>query len=112
MGTRLKDIIFDKHDDLLYEDERAMALTHYVMAERCLQAELTAIFLNGKEGDYSTLTYILEGGFKGFHNMEPSELIKEYDDVEDKWYQLYEDNEHYHTVYEDDPIHKLEEEKI
>jgi len=70
------------------------------------------IFKEYKEGDYSTLTYILEGGFKGFHNMEPSELIKEYDDVEDKWYQLYEDNEHYHTVYEDDPIHKLEEEKI
>jgi len=23
MGTRLKDIIFDKHEDLLYEDERA-----------------------------------------------------------------------------------------
>ena len=112
MGTRLKDIIFDKQEDLLYEDERAMNLTHYVMAERCLQAELTAIFLDSKEGDYSTLTYILEGGFKGFHNMEPSELIKEYDDVEDKWYQLYEDNEHYHTVYEDDPIHKLEEEKI
>ena len=112
MGTRLKDIIFDKHDDLLYEDERAMALTHYVMAERCLQAELTAIFLNGKEGDYSTLTYILEGGFKGFHNMEPSELIKEYKDVEEQWYDLYETNSHYHSVYEDDPIHKLEEEKI
>ena len=112
MGTRLKDIIFDKHDDLLYEDERAMNLTHYVMAERCLQAELTAIFLDSKEGDYSSLTYILEGGFKGFHNMEPSELIKEYDDVEDKWYQLYEDNEHYHTVYEDDPINELEKEKI
>ncbi len=112
MVTRFKDIIFDKHDDLLQDDERARNLTHYVMAERCLQAELTAIFLDSKEGDYSTLTYILEGGFKGFHNMEPSELIKEYDDVEDKWYQLYEDNEHYHTVYEDDPIHKLEEEKI
>ena len=108
MGTRLKDIIFDKHDDLLYEDERAMALTHYVMAERCLQAELTAIFLNGKEGDYSTLTYILEGGFKGFHNMEPSELIKEYKDCEDRWYTLYEDEELPLSVYEDDPINKIE----
>jgi hypothetical protein len=41
--------------------------------------------------------------------MEPSELIKEYEDHEDQWYQLYEDNEHYHTVYEEDPIHRLEE---
>ena len=108
MGTRLKDIIFDKHDDLLYEDERAMALTHYVMAERCLQTELTAIFLNGKEGDYSTLTYILEGGFKGFHNMEPSELITEYKDIEDKWYDWYEAEQLYTSVYEDDPINNIE----
>jgi hypothetical protein len=108
MGTRLKDIIFDKQEDLLYEDERAMALTHYVMAERCLQAELTAIFLNGKEGDYSTLTYILEGGFKGFHNMEPSELITEYKDIEDKWYDWYEAEQLYTSVYEDDPINKIE----
>jgi hypothetical protein len=40
--------------------------------------------------------------------MEPSELIKEYKDYEDQWYQLYEDEEHYHTVYEDDPINKIE----
>ena len=112
MGTRLIDIVFDKHDDLLYEDNRAMKLSHYVMAERCLQTELTAIFLNSKEGDYSNLTYILEGGFKGFHNMEPSELIKEYDDIEDKWYDLYETNQHLFEPYEEDPIHKLEEEKI
>ena len=61
MGTRLKEIIFDKHEDLLYEDERAMKLTHYVMAERCLQAEIHGIYENYKEGDYDTLTYILEG---------------------------------------------------
>jgi hypothetical protein len=108
MGTRLKDIIFDKQEDLLYEDERAMALTHYVMAERCLQAELTAIFLNGKEGDYSTLTYILEGGFKGFHNMEPSELITEYKEIEDKWYDWYEAEQLYTSVYDEDPINKIE----
>ena len=87
MGTRLADIIMDRHEDFLYEDSRAMKLTPYVMAERCLQAELTAIFLDGKEGDYSTLTYILEGGFKGFHNMEPSELIEEYKQIEVNWYE-------------------------
>ena len=57
MGTRLADIIMDRHEDFLYEDSRAMKLTPYVMAERCLQAELTAIFLDGKEGDYSCLLY-------------------------------------------------------
>ena len=108
MGTRLIDIVFDKHEDLLYEDKRAMKLTHYVMAERCLQVELEHIITESRVGDHSTLTYILEGGFKGFHNMEPSELIKEYEDYEEQWYQLYDDNEHYHTVYEDDPINHIE----
>lgn len=108
MGTRLKDIIFDKHEDLLYEDERAMALTHYVMAERCIQVQMKDIHEEYGAGDYETLTYILEGGFKGFHNMEPSELIKEYKDCEDRWYTLYEDEELPLSVYEDDPINKIE----
>ena len=112
MGKRLLDIIFDKQEDLLYEDKRAMQLTHYVMAERCLQVELEHIITESNVKDYSTLTYILEGGFKGFHNMEPSELIKEYDDIEDKWYDLYETDQHLFEPYEEDPIHKLEEEKI
>ena len=110
MGTRLKDIIFDRHEDHLYEDERAMRLTPYVMSERCLQVEIKNIFKDRDNGDYDTLTYILEGGFKGFHNMEPSELIKEYQEIEDKWYQMYEDNELDFEPYEEDPIHKLKEE--
>ena len=109
MGTRLKEIIFDKHEDLLYEDERAMKLTHYVMAERCLQVEIHGIYENYKEGDYDTLTYILEGGFKGFHNMEPSELIEEYEAIEDKWYELEADGELPMEPFEDDPIHTLKE---
>ena len=109
MGTRLAEIIFDKHEDLLYEDERAMKLTHYVMAERCLQVEIHGIYENYKEGDYDTLTYILEGGFKGFKNMEPSELIEEYKAIENKWYELEADNELNWEPYEDDPIHTLKE---
>ena len=109
MGTRLKEIIFDRHEDHLYEDERAMKLTPYVMAERCLQAEMAQIFNEYKGGDYDTLTYILEGGFKGFHNMEPSELIEEYKAIEDQWYDLEETNELHWEPYEDDPIHTLKE---
>ena len=112
MGTRLKDIIFDKHDDLLYEDERAMKLTHYIMAERCLQEQMAGIFNDKGEGDYEILYDILENGFKGFHNMEPSELIDEYKSIEEKWYDLYETNQLYTTVDEDDPINELEKENI
>ena len=109
MGTRLIDIVFDKHEDLLYEDKRAMQLTHYVMAERCLQVELEHIITESRVGDHSTLTYILEGGFKGFKNMEPSELIEEYKVIENKWYELEADNELHWEPFEDDPIHTLKE---
>ena len=112
MGTRLTDIVFDRHEDHLYEDERAMRLTPYVMAERCLQVEMSIIYKDYKSGDYDTLTYILEGGFKGFHKMDSSELIEEYKAIEEQWYNLYECNEFEFTPYEDDPIHKLEEEKV
>ena len=33
MGKRLLDIVFDRHEDFLYEDNRGMKLTPYVMAE-------------------------------------------------------------------------------
>ena len=112
MGTRLKDIIFDRSEDQLYEDERAMRLTPYVMAERCLQVEAVKIYDDYKKGDFSTLTYILEGGFKGFHNMDSSELIEEYKAIEDMWYDRYETNWFEFEPYEDDPIHKLEKEKV
>ena len=112
MGTRLIDIVFDRYEDFLYEDNRAMKLTPYVMAERCLQVEAFKIYDEGKKGDWSTLTYILEGGFAGFHNMEPSELIEEYQGIEDKWYQLEQDNELEWEPYEDDPIHALNKEKV
>ena len=112
MGTRLKDIVFDRHEDFLYEDERAMRLTPYVMAERCLQVEMSDIYQDYKSGDYDTLSYILSGGFKGFHNMDSSELIEEYKAIEDMWYDRYEANWFEFEPYEEDPIHKLEKEKI
>jgi len=112
MGTRLTDIVFDRHEDHLYSDEHAMSLTPYVMAERCLQVEAWKIYNDYQTGDYSTLTYILEGGFKGFHNMDSSELIEEYKQIESKWYQLQADNELEWRPYEEDPINKLNEEKV
>ena len=112
MGTRLADIIFDRHEDFLYEDNRAMKLTPYVMAERCLQVEMSEIYQDYKCSDYDTLSHILSGGFKGFHNMDSSELIQEYKEIEDKWYQLEQDDELEWDPYEDDPIHALKEEKV
>jgi len=112
MGKRLADFITSKSDDALYEDSRSMILTHYVMAERLLQVEYYRIMQDEREQLTSeTLIYILEGGFKGFHNFEPSELIQEYEEVEDRWYELYESGSLPWSVLEDDPIHALEEDE-
>jgi hypothetical protein len=112
MGTRLIDIVLDREEDFLYEDDRAMRLTPYVMAERLTQWEFDSIMSDCREGDYGTLTTMLEQGFKGFHNMEPSELIEEYKQAEEKWYHLYETGALAYSPCEEDPIHNLEEEKI
>ena len=112
MGTRLIDIVLDRQEDFLYEDERAMKLTPYVMAERCVQVEFDSTMSDYREGDYGTLTTILEQGFKGFHNMEPSELIEEYKQIEDRWYELYESASLDFEPYQEDPIHELEKEAI
>ena len=37
-----------------YEDSRAMMLSHYVMAERCMQVEAYKIYSDYLERDYST----------------------------------------------------------
>jgi len=49
MGTRLADIILDRQEDFLYEDERAMRLTPYVMAERLTQWEFDSIMSDTRE---------------------------------------------------------------
>lgn len=112
MGKRLADIILDKMEDPAYEDSKGHKLTHYVMAERCLQVEMAKIYNDYSEGDYETLTYILEGGFKGFHNMDLGELIEEYEDAEETFYTLHEAGGLYISLFEDDPLAKKEEKTI
>ena len=98
----------DQHEPY-YEDSRAMMLSHYVMAERCLQVEATKIYNDFNEGDYSTLTYILEGGFRGFHKMSREDLEAEYKEIEELWYSLEADKGLYWEAYEDDPIWNITE---
>jgi len=99
-------------NDPLYEDTHGMTLTFSQMADRCLNTEMTSIFKDKSEGDVDTLAYLLENGFKGYNNMEPSELIAEYDSMEDKWYEYYQDNELVMGTDSDDPIYNLEEETV
>ncbi len=100
----------------LYCDSRSMELTEYVMAERCVQVELAKILDEGSFDIYSTLTYILAGGFKGFHNMQFDQLVREYKGIEKYWYRLYDNWQSGEgTVslkwkpYDEDPVNFLPE---
>ena len=92
-----------------YEDSRAMVLSHYVMAERCMQVEAYKIYSDYLERDYSTLSYILEGGFRGFHKMSREDLEAEYREIEELWYELESSRGLHWEAYEDDPIWSITE---
>ena len=104
-----KSLNVDEAHEPYYEDSRAMVLSHYVMAERCLQVEAAKIYNDFNEGDYSTLTYILEGGFRGFHKMSREDLEAEYKEIEDTWYELEANKRLYWEAYEEDPIWNITE---
>ena len=53
---------------------------------------------------------VLQGVRGPLVNVEAPPVAK--DGAEDKWYELYQDNELPWEAYEDDPIHKLEEEAV
>lgn len=109
LGTLPADLNDQEAHEPYYEDSRAMKLSHYVMAERCMQVEASKIYNDFNEGDYSTLTYILEGGFRGFHKMSREDLEAEYKDVEDTWYELEANKGLYWEAYEEDPIWDITE---
>ena len=92
-----------------YEDSRAMMLSHYVMAERCMQIEAYKIYNDYLERDYSTLSYILEGGFRGFHKMTREELQGEYKEIEEQWYELEAGKGLHWEPYDEDPIWEITE---
>ena len=79
------------------------------MAERCMQVEAYKIYSDYIERDYSTLSYILEGGFRGFHKMTREELQEEYKEIEEQWYELEASNGLHWEAYEDDPIWTITE---
>lgn len=102
---------YDK-DSIIHEDQRALKLTHYQMAERCMLVEYATIREEmDDDGSSTTLIHILEGGFRGFHEMPEATLVKEYTDCEDKFYRLYEDGGLPYELYDEDPLIALEEDE-
>lgn len=87
-------------------DSRGCKLTHYVLAERLLQVEYATIRDEILEDSSSeTLTYILEGGFRGFHKYTGGEQWSEWrDGAEAKFYSLYDADRLPWDLFDDDPL--------
>jgi hypothetical protein len=98
-------VVKDVEDNYVVgKDSRGHELTHYVLAERLVQLEVSAIKSDLNQGDYGTLSSILEDGFRGYHKMSSGELWAEWKDAEDKWYSLYDDDELEWMVCDQDPL--------
>jgi hypothetical protein len=114
MSDNLPKDFKDMEDDAIVgEDSRAMQLTHYVLAERLIQCEYARIKHEiNNESSSDILTYILEGGHRGYHKYTAGELWSEWKDgSEDYWYQLYEDGELPWEPFDEDPIVALEKDE-
>lgn len=99
------------HEEIIIKDSRGHELTHYVLAERLLQVEYSLI--SGEirnEPSSETLTYILEGGFRGFHKYSKQELLDEWEEVEPKFWTLLDDDELPWEPYDEDPLSSLPKE--
>ena len=106
------DMNYGNPDETIYEDLRALNLTHYVMAERCMLVEYASIKEQiNTEAQSDTLIYILEGGFRGFHKFSKEHLIEEYKEIEEKFYHLYETNGLPYALYDEDPLEALEQDE-
>ena len=107
-----KDFRDVEQQTIVGEDSRSLQLTHYVLAERLLQVEYANIAKEiVEEASSETLTYILEGGFRGYHKFTSGELWSEWKEVEEKFYHMYETNTLPWEVYEEDPLVALEKDE-
>lgn len=102
--------------DIIVNDSRGFGLTHYCLAERLMQVEYSKIIKETKETSVvhqvytsETLIYMLEGGFRGFHNYSVKELLDEWIQEEKNFYEMYDSNSLPWDVFEDDPIITNEE---
>ena len=113
MADNLPQDQFDqRHEKVIHQDTRSLDLTHYVMAERCMLVEYATIKEEiESEPSSETLTYILEGGFRGFHKYSVEDLIKEYKEKEELFYSLYDCDVLPYDVYDEDPLVALEEDE-
>jgi hypothetical protein len=99
------DGFINQRDLIVGQDDQGRDLTHYVLAERVTQCEYHQIVDEARNTPSSeTLIYILEGGFRGFHNMSPGELWSEWKTKQDLFMTLYENKGPPWELHDEDPL--------
>ena len=103
--------------DMVLEDSRGLNLSHTVLADRLAQVEYHKIMdemmapLGDKAHPSAVLAEMLETGFRGYHHMSQKELMDEWHENEELFYQLYQDLGLYYGLNEDDPLVALEQDE-
>ena len=109
--TAIDDRIVHTDDITVGEDARGNPVTHYVLAERVLQTEYWLIqqeILEDPSAASETLVYMLEGGFRGFHNQSSGELWSEWQSKQDLFWELHDTNRLPWDLYSEDPLGKTQ----
>ena len=105
--TAIDDLIVSTDDIVVGTDLRGHSVSHSVLAERVMQTEYHLIRLETQDRTPSeTLLYILEGGFRGFHNMSSGELWSEWNTKQELFWELYDANRLPWDLYAFDPLHE------
>ena len=103
--TAVDDRIVSTQEVEVVTDTRGHTLSHYVLAERLLQCEYHLIKSEiQNERSSETVIYMLEGGFRGFHNMSPGELYSEWNTKEELFWDLYDNKNLPWELYDEDPL--------
>ena len=104
--TAVDDRIVAQSSVVVGTDTDGTDLTIPVIADRLAQIDAYNIMRDAEQGDYMVIAEILEGGFRGYHNMSPGELWMEWKEHCDTWHELYANDSLPWELSTEDPLCK------
>ena len=93
-------------EDVIHTDSKGHKLTHRILAERLIQVDTKKIQDDAGHGDYQYLASIFETGFRGYHNMGQKELIDEWREQEEQFFEMLDQGSFLYQMDPEDPLAK------
>tara|TARA_B100000683_G_scaffold141846_1_gene138001 strand:+ start:1627 stop:1959 length:333 start_codon:yes stop_codon:yes gene_type:complete len=93
-------------EDIIHTDSQGSELTHRILAERLVQVHCQKISEDASHGDHAYLASIFETGFRGFHNMGQKELIDEWREQEEQFFEMLDQGSFLYQMDPEDPLAK------